>query len=240
MVSHLVSRHEDFRVQYATHNRGTVQPLQAFGFFSEETSHRYHWLLWIVERRMSLCEVEDESHVQVAPNQLQGAQGRHYDGDCKAGGVITEEMGILFGLMFDGWSHGTMHFVSVFALYVVGGRLQRTLLALSPLDQGSQDAAAHIELFRNVLAVYNKTVDMVQFIVADNCNINRSIDTKLSIPLFGCASHRFKLAVNKFVTEHELLLQKVNNIMSQLRQINNAAELQKLTPLRAKKRNATR
>ncbi|KAE9014157.1 hypothetical protein PR003_g12305 [Phytophthora rubi] len=148
-------------------------------------------------------------------------------------------MGILFGLMFDGWSHGTMHFVSVYALYVVGGRLQRTLLALSPLDQGSQDAAAHIELFRNVLAVYKKTVDMVQYIVADNCNINRSIDTKLGIPLVGCASHRFKLAVNKFVTEHELLLQKVNNIMSQLRQINNAAELQKLTPLRAKKRNAT-
>ncbi|KAE9009836.1 hypothetical protein PR003_g12304 [Phytophthora rubi] len=60
LVSHLVSRHEDFRVQYATHNRGTVQPLQAFGFVSEETSHRYHWLRWVVERRMSLCEVDDE------------------------------------------------------------------------------------------------------------------------------------------------------------------------------------
>jgi len=158
----------------------------------------------------------------------------------KLGVVITEEMGVLFGLMFDGWSHLTMHFIGVYALYVVGGRLQRTLLALSPLDDGSQDADAHIELLRNVLAVYNKTVDMVQFIVADNCNTNRSIATKLGVPLVGCASHRFNLAVNTFLTEHDLLLRKVNNLMSQLRQANNAAELNKLTPLRAKKRNVTR
>lgn len=29
----------------------------------------------------------------------------------KLGIVISDEMGILFGLLFDGWSHGTMHFV---------------------------------------------------------------------------------------------------------------------------------
>jgi hypothetical protein len=154
--------------------------------------------------------------------------------------VITEEMAVLIGLMFDGSSHLTMHFIGVYALYVVGGRLQCTLLALSPLDDGSQVADAHIELFRNVLAVYNKRVDIVQFIVADNCNTNRSIATKLGVPLVGCVSHRFNLAVNTFLNEHDLLLQKVNNLMSQLRQTNNARELYKLTPFRAKKRNMTR
>lgn len=81
---------------------------------------------------------------------------------------------------------------------MVGGRLQRTLLALSPMDDGSQDADAHIELFRNVLAVYNKTVDMIQFIVAVNCNTNRSITTKLGVSLVGCASHRFNLAIKNY------------------------------------------
>ncbi|GMF40279.1 unnamed protein product [Phytophthora fragariaefolia] len=128
--------------------------------------------------------------------------------------VIGEEMGNRFGLLFDRRSHGTMHFIGVFALYVVGDRLQRTLLALSPVDDGSQ--VAHIELFRNVLAVYGKAVNMVQFIVADNCNTNRRIATKIGVPL------------------------KINSLMSQLHQPNNAAELRKLTPLRAKKRNATR
>jgi len=149
-------------------------------------------------------------------------------------------MGVLFVLMFDGWSYLTMPFIGVYALYVVGGRLQRTLLALSPLDDESQDADAYIELFRNVLADYNKMVGMVRFIVADNCNTNRSIATKLGDPLVGCTSHRFNLAVNTYLTEHELLFQKVSNLMSQLRQTNNAAELYKLTSLRAKKRNVTR
>ncbi|RLN92966.1 hypothetical protein BBJ28_00024164 [Nothophytophthora sp. Chile5] len=94
--------------------------------------------------------------------------------------------------------------------------------------------------FRNVLAVYNKTVDMVQFIVADNCNTNHSIATNLSVPLVGCTSHRLDLAVNTLLTEHEPLLQKVNNLMPQLRQPNNASELYQLTPLRIKKRNTTR
>ncbi|OWZ14869.1 hypothetical protein PHMEG_00011580 [Phytophthora megakarya] len=126
----------------------------------------------------------------------------------KVGGVIRSEMGERFGLMFDGCSHGTMHFVGVFALYVVDGHLKRTLLSLSPLDDGSQDNDAHIAMLSNVLTVYNKATRMLLFIVSDNCNTNRSIATKLGIPL--------------------------------LRQPNNAAELFKLTPLRAKKHNATR
>ncbi|KAG3117837.1 hypothetical protein PI125_g3415 [Phytophthora idaei] len=158
----------------------------------------------------------------------------------KLGAVIAEEMGIVFGVMYDGWIHGTMHFVAVYGQYVVGGQLRRTLLAVSPLDERSQDADAHIALLCNVLAVYNKTIDMILFLVADNCSTNHSIVNKLGIQLVGCASHRFNLAVKKFLTEHEDLLHQVNNLMLQLRQPNNAAELFKLTPLRAKKRNLTR
>jgi hypothetical protein len=57
LISH---RHEDFREQFAAHHRGTDQPLQEFGFVSEETTHRYHWLRWVVERSMPLSEVDDE------------------------------------------------------------------------------------------------------------------------------------------------------------------------------------
>ncbi|OWY91017.1 LOW QUALITY PROTEIN: hypothetical protein PHMEG_00040574 [Phytophthora megakarya] len=78
-------------------------------------------------------------------------------------------------------------------------------------------------MLSNALIVYNKTTSIIA--------------TKLGIPLIDCASHRFNLAVKKFLTDYEPLLQQVNDLMSQLRQPNNAAEL---TPLRAKKRNATR
>ncbi|OWZ19009.1 Heat shock protein70 [Phytophthora megakarya] len=76
---------------------------------------------------------------------------------AKVGGVITSSMGERFGLMFDGWSHGSMRFVGVFALYIVDGHLKRILLSLSPLDDGSQYSDAHITILSNVLTVYNKT-----------------------------------------------------------------------------------
>ncbi|KAG3111562.1 hypothetical protein PI124_g9339 [Phytophthora idaei] len=63
------------------------------------------------------------------------------------GSVISEEMGDEIGVMYDGWSYGTMHYIAVYSLYIVDGRLRRTLLVVSPLDDGNQDADAHIALF---------------------------------------------------------------------------------------------
>ncbi|KAE9034759.1 hypothetical protein PR001_g9604 [Phytophthora rubi] len=138
-------------------------------------------------------------------------------------------MGIWFGVMFDGWSHGTMYFVgSTWLVADSNARCSRC----RHWTRRDRIADVHIEPFRNVLAVYNKTVDTAQFIAVDNCNTNRSITTKLGITLVGCASHRFNLAVNKFLTE------QVNSLMSQLRQINNAAELQKSSSGQETKRDA--
>ncbi|OWZ18054.1 hypothetical protein PHMEG_0007917 [Phytophthora megakarya] len=61
----------------------------------------------------------------------------------------------------------------------------------------------------NVLSVYNKTREMVCFLVADNCATNQSIATKLTVPHVGCSSHRFNLADNKFYVEHEPILDDV-------------------------------
>jgi hypothetical protein len=91
-----------------------------------------------------------------------------------------------------------------------------------------------------VPAVYNKTIDMARFLVADNCATNKSIATKLGIPLVGCASHRFNLAANKLYADSEDLLEDVNSLMAQLRNPNNFAELAKHTELRPVKRNVTR
>lgn len=101
---------------------------------------------------------------------------------AKLGIVIEEEMGVVFGVVYGGLTHRTIHFVECYTLYIVGGRFRRKLLALPPLDERSQEADAPIELFRNVLAVYNKTGDRIHFLVADNCSINRCIATKVGVP----------------------------------------------------------
>ncbi|KAG2778015.1 hypothetical protein PC116_g22924 [Phytophthora cactorum] len=243
LLSPLSSRHEDFRAQYNAQNRDTDRLLQDFGFVSEAIYQRYQWLWWVVVRGMPLSEVDDE--LTRAMSKWQPTNSKAVKADMitvatKLGAVITEEMGIVFGVMCDGWTHGIMHFVAIYGQYVVGGQLRRTLLVMSPPDERSRDGDAHIALLRNVLAVYNKTIDVILFLVADNCSTNHSIANKLGIPLVGCASHRFNLAVKKFLTEHEDLLHQVNNLMLQLHQQKNGAELFMLTPLRPKKRNVTR
>ncbi|KAF1777846.1 hypothetical protein GQ600_18962 [Phytophthora cactorum] len=102
----------------------------------------------------------------------------------KMGMTLEVTLGICFGIMFDGWSSGSMHYVAVY------GGLKRTgiyVYSCSPYLR-------LMTLFDCVLDVYNKTLDMVAFIVGDNCSTNQSITTKLDVPLVGCASHRFNLA----------------------------------------------
>ncbi|KAG3119549.1 hypothetical protein PI124_g15683 [Phytophthora idaei] len=88
-----------------------------------------------------------------------------------------------------------MHYVAVYGVFEADGVLRTQLLAVSPLQDGSQDADAHIKLFDGVFDVYNKKLDMVAFVIGDNCSSNQSIATKLGVPLVGCASHRVNLAV---------------------------------------------
>ncbi|KAG3072078.1 hypothetical protein PI124_g20180 [Phytophthora idaei] len=97
-----------------------------------------------------------------------------------------------------------MHYVAVYGVFE-GGDLRIQLLAVSPLQDGSQDADAHIKLFHGVLDVYNKKLDMVAFVIGDNCSTYQSIATKLGVPLVGFASHRFNLVVNRYITEYEPL-----------------------------------
>ncbi|KAG3098149.1 hypothetical protein PI124_g19867 [Phytophthora idaei] len=75
----------------------------------------------------------------------------------KVGMVLEVTLGICFGIMFDGWPSGSMHYVAVYGMFETDGNLRLQLLAVSPLDGGSQNADAHIMLFDGVLDVYNKT-----------------------------------------------------------------------------------
>ncbi|ETN20170.1 hypothetical protein PPTG_03236 [Phytophthora nicotianae INRA-310] len=95
-------------------------------------------------------------------------------------------------------------------------------------------------MFKRVLALYKKDISMVAFLVADNCATNQRIATLLELPLVGCASHRYNLAVNRYLASYETELTVVNSLMVQLCHVNNAAELARFTDRKPVKRNITR
>jgi hypothetical protein len=110
---------------------------------------------------------------------------------------------------------------------------------MSPMEDGFT-ADAHLEHLEAILSVYGKKLTMVKFLVGDNCSTNQSAATKLGVPLVGCASHRFNLAVGKFLVEYEDDITQIQNLMTQLRFPKNAAELSKYTALLPVKANTTR
>ncbi|KAG6950673.1 hypothetical protein JG688_00014060, partial [Phytophthora aleatoria] len=161
LIAHLAHKLLDLKTQYAAFLSKTNGRLQDFGFVSGETSHRFNWMRWVVERNMPLSEVDTLDVLM----------------DIRVGMTL----GICFGIMFDGWSSGSMHYVTVYGVFETNGDLHLQLLAVSPLDDGSPDADANIKLFDSVPDVYNKTLDMVAFIVGDNYSPIQSTATKLDV-----------------------------------------------------------
>ncbi|KAE9285421.1 hypothetical protein PR003_g26587 [Phytophthora rubi] len=150
---------------------------------------------------------------------------------------LEKELGTLFRLMFDGWLHAGVHYVVFFAVFATDGELCMPLLDLSPITDESQIADVHINMFENILGVYNKTTVMVFF--GGGRQLQQKL-VKMGILVVGCASHRFNLTVKEYLAPHETLLAGVNDFMVELRRENNAAELKKYTELLPVKRNVQR
>jgi hypothetical protein len=132
-------------------------------------------------------------------------------------------------------------------------------MAMQPmLDEEELGANAHIELFDSTLDWYGLNKSNVVCFIADNCSTNKAIATKWGIPMVGCASHRFNLAVKHWIKEqfqvdgrgHKAYLlealDKLSMLMGKASNLKSAARLRELTQdahgreYAAKKDNATR
>ncbi|KAJ0389341.1 hypothetical protein ATCC90586_010662 [Pythium insidiosum] len=169
------------------HQREGSAVLENHGFVDEQTMGIYKWLEWVVMRNHPLAEVDDpltRAIVNLKPISSRKLLAYVHHVAAQVGKKIEATMGERFGLMFDGWTSGTMHFVAMYAVCVNEGQRQQPLLAISPAVEG-QSAAAHVEMIENVLAVYKKRIDMLCFIIGDNCATNKAIADRLNVPLVG-------------------------------------------------------
>ena len=78
------------------------------------------------------------------------------------------------------------------------------------------------------------------YLVADNAAVNTRLADLLGIPMIGCASHRFNLACKKYLESSENVLQKIQSLMTSLRQVKQAGKLRTKTDLEPIIRNVTR
>jgi BED zinc finger len=139
---------------------------------------------------------------------------------------IKHHLPVKFALIFDGWTEGTDHYIGIWASYnkTVGcedGKEHpvQTLLSIRPLladgieGMTAQDHLSHIN---RILDGYGKNKTNVVCLVGDNCNVNQSIARTMEVPLIGCGSHKFNLAVRKWIDDQpelKAIIAKVNSLV---------------------------
>jgi hypothetical protein len=112
------------------------------------------------------------------------------------------------------------------------GDIKEVLLSCTPMEKHNDNeeptfgSSSHIIHIGDSLTKYGKFIFDALAIIGDNCNVNKCIAKRLKIPLIGCRSHIFNLAVNAHIDAN-----KVNTLMSKLKDLNNHAKLLQLSPL---------
>ena len=167
---------------------------------------------------------------------------------------IANEMPKKIGLMFDGWSENRYHFVGIFALGMQsqGTKFKRlvsfsvmtldhveaeamddfsVLLEESDDTSGMKfDARAYCKLFEETLNFYDKTLADVCVLIGDNCSTNKALASLLGVHFMGCYSHRFNLAVKKYLIQYGTVLTRLETLCKRLRTLKHSAELREVTP----------
>jgi hypothetical protein len=162
-----------------------------------------------------------------------------------------------FAIIFDAWTCNSYHFVATFASFCsVDGVVQLILLGFTVMtlshtgyDEGEEnldglemkfDSLTFINLFKEQLSFYEKTLENISVLIGDNCSVNRKISQLMQKPFVGCASHRLNLAANLFLKPYQKLLDKIEALMVRLRTLKKAAILREKTSLKPKLLCATR
>ncbi|POM72523.1 Hypothetical protein PHPALM_10748 [Phytophthora palmivora] len=103
--------------------------------------------------------------------------------------AIAVEMPEKFGIIFDGWSHDSEHYIAVIACYEIDGGMRCPLLCTAPFVNEETDdlsAASHQAFSATMLARdYQKRPEQVLFLVGDNRSVNRRLATLMGVPLVG-------------------------------------------------------
>ncbi|KAG2866260.1 hypothetical protein PC113_g3008 [Phytophthora cactorum] len=93
----------------------------------------------------------------------------------------------------------------------------RVLLAFSPLeDESGLSAQSLSDFIADTLSEFERPWSSVLFVVGDNCSVNQYLGDNGGIRFIGCANHRFNLAVQLFLEEHSVLIDRANKLMRKI------------------------
>ncbi|ETK82371.1 hypothetical protein F441_12480 [Phytophthora nicotianae CJ01A1] len=156
---------------------------------------------------------------------------------------IGEGMPKSFGLVIDGCTQATEHFLAVYACYESSDGPRFQLLSMAPIIDEPDDALnadGHAAAIARFLPFFGRSLDDVRFLVGDNCAVNKRLANLMGVPLVGCANHRLNLAVREYLAPHEDALAEVQALMRKLVHLSKQPSSAKKTALQPVLRQDTR
>ncbi|ETI49231.1 hypothetical protein F443_06831 [Phytophthora nicotianae P1569] len=148
LVSHVKSAHPRFQLEMEDASIAATGSL--LPWVRQKASNRYAWLEWVISGNLPLSFVEMESTRRYTklPPVCRNTLWDNMENVAKAvEKKIGDKMPDKFGLLLDWWSHGTEHYLGVFACYETPSGPQYPLLSLAPIvvdSAGRFDAETHM------------------------------------------------------------------------------------------------
>ncbi|KAH9141556.1 hypothetical protein AeRB84_014268, partial [Aphanomyces euteiches] len=242
LVQHIKKKHIDWR-DVVEENRKNVamtnRTIDEFLHLTPEANNMHKWLTWIVEDNLPFSFVEKphtRSNVKLSPicrtTLTKYLQLVTTHVEKKIANILPDR----FGIVIDGWTESSYHFLAVFASFPnADNSVSRPMLAFTTLlDQTNQSAANH--------------APQSKMFYSNNTNTMPLVAKLLQCPFIGCASHRLALHIKKaFAVPNEdnddtpqNSINKVNRLMTKLKSANKAGALRYETHLKPVIRNVTR
>lgn len=239
LFNHIKSQHVDYSTE-------SPQPTIDNFAVPKKAHHIYSWLEWVCVGMKPFEFVENEltrKYSNLEPISVNTLKKYIVLVTKKVEEKISLLLPSKFAIVIDGWTSHSTHFVGMFATFPSENTngYEKFLLAFSPMGTEMEfTAIEHYNFIEYVLSVYKKTLENVVAIIADNCDTNKALANLCLVPMIGCASHRYNLAVKDVLVEHSDLIDKINTIMGKLKNLKLAGQLRKYTELVPIQKNVTR
>ena len=261
LLSHIKAKHPDYMQIYqefvsssssASRNRistavGTSLQTKIDQFMDIKSRGIFKWLDWVImdELELSFCE-SDRVREFTTLSKISSKTLKKYMMSLSS--AVEDKIATMasaspcYALIFDGWTEDSYHFIGIYITLPKDNGFDIHLLAMAPfLDQTSFTASNHKNFILATLERYRLQFSKLVCLIGDNCSTNKATADLLGVPLLGCRSHRFNLAMEAYIeTFLSAELDTVGKLMSKLTTLKEAGRLRQTTSLRPVRRNTTR
>lgn len=132
--------------------------------------------------------------------------------------IIFSEIPYNFAIIFDGWSLQNTDYLCFFENFLQSSKLDSGVLYFRFfIWRRIKIKVSGTWALYFIFLDFSRRWDNVIYVIGDNCAVNKALAKSIDIPMIGCHSHRFNLALEDILITHKDIIERTNKIMLKLK-----------------------